>query len=84
MDSRATELQRLGTAVRELRAEAGLSQEALAAAADMHRNYVGGVERAERNPSFTLLLKLARGLGCRPSELLERFETVAVRDSPGD
>jgi transcriptional regulator with XRE-family HTH domain len=74
MAPKSIELARFGRAVRELRIEAGFSQEALADAADLHRNYVGGVERGERNLSFTVLVKVARGLGRRPSELLERFE----------
>jgi transcriptional regulator with XRE-family HTH domain len=71
---KSIELARLGRTVRELRTEAGLSQEGLAHASDMHRNYVGGVERGERNMSFEALLKLARGLQRRPSEVLARFE----------
>jgi transcriptional regulator with XRE-family HTH domain len=74
MPPKSIELACLGHIVRGLRAEVGLSQEALAHAADLHPNYVGGVERGERNPSFAALLKLARGLGRRPSEVLERLE----------
>jgi transcriptional regulator with XRE-family HTH domain len=82
MAPKSIELARLGNAVRELRLEVGFSQEALADAADLHRNYVGGVERGERNLSFTALVKLAGGLGRRPSEVLERFERSSEGGAP--
>jgi transcriptional regulator with XRE-family HTH domain len=63
-----------GRAVREARARRGLSQEQLAEAADMHRNYVGAIERGEINPTLRILLKLRRGLGLRLSELIGVFE----------
>jgi transcriptional regulator with XRE-family HTH domain len=64
------ELVALGTRVRALRAEAGKTQERLAADAGIHWTYVGQVERGERNPSFKNLLKLARGLDQPLSEVL--------------
>jgi transcriptional regulator with XRE-family HTH domain len=82
MAPKSEELVRLGRAVRALRREAGISQEALAHAAGLHRNYVGGVERGERNISFTVLLKLARGMERRPAELVERFQSAG--DGDGD
>lgn len=60
----------LGRRVCELREGAGLTQEALAHAAGLHWTYVGQVERGERNLSYRSLLKLARGLGIAPSELV--------------
>ena len=60
-----------GKRVRELRLALNLSQEKLAERAELHRNYVGGVERGERNVSLVNIVKLAHGLDTAPSELLE-------------
>jgi transcriptional regulator with XRE-family HTH domain len=59
----------LGHAIRELRLAKGLSQEALAAACGLDRTYVSGVERGERNPSLTNILRLARALDSSLVEL---------------
>jgi transcriptional regulator with XRE-family HTH domain len=65
----------LGLAIREVRLRVGISQEGLADRSGMHRTYVGGIERGERNVSFGNLLKLASALEVRPSELLARYES---------
>jgi transcriptional regulator with XRE-family HTH domain len=64
----------LGRAVRELRARRGLSQEHLGFRSDLHRNYVGAIERGEINPTFRILLKLERGLQLPLSEVVECYE----------
>ena len=61
---------RLGDAVRNRRLSLKLSQEALAERIDCHRNYVGNVERGEQNITVDLLVRFAKGLGCKAGELL--------------
>jgi transcriptional regulator with XRE-family HTH domain len=64
-----------GRALRELRTEAGISQERLAQLAGLDRTYVSGIERGERNPSLANILKLADALGVRGSEWARRAES---------
>ncbi len=69
----ATKEQRLaafGARVRELRLERGLSQEDLAEKAGLHRNYVGGIERGERNVALDNIYRLALALEVNAGDLL--------------
>jgi len=55
-------LRRLGNRIREKRKHLGMTQEQLAHHADLDRSYVGGIERGERNISFSVLCQVARAL----------------------
>ena len=56
--------------VRQVRDELDLTQEDLAYEADIDRTYVSGIERAKRNPSLTMIVKLADRLKTTPGALL--------------
>ena len=56
------ELISLGLAIKELRHELGISQEALAFEAGIDRSYISQLERGLVNPTFSLLLSLANAL----------------------
>lgn len=61
---------RLARHLRALRAERGLSQEGLADLAELHRTYVGSIERSERNVSLDNVERLAAALGVDVCDLL--------------
>jgi transcriptional regulator with XRE-family HTH domain len=58
------DLRTLGTRIRECRKTLDLTQEGLAASADIDRSYIGGVERGERNVTFTVLCQICAALKC--------------------
>jgi transcriptional regulator with XRE-family HTH domain len=68
------ELLALGRALRELRARRGYSQESLGFRAELHRNYIGGIERGELNITFRVLLKITHALHVPLSELIAMYE----------
>lgn len=63
-------LTNLGEAIRSMRSERGLSQEALAVDAELDRSYVGGIERGEHNLTVMNLNKISSALGVKMSALL--------------
>jgi transcriptional regulator with XRE-family HTH domain len=66
-----------GDAIRAIRKEQGISQEALALKCGLDRSYYGAVERGERNVSLTNIIRIADALQTRPA-------TVFARAEPGE
>lgn len=60
---------KLGKRLRELRKAANMSQEALGFKANIHRTYIGSIERGEQNVSIDNLQKLAKALKIEVKEL---------------
>jgi len=67
---RSRSLEKLGTSIRRLRVAAGLSQEKLGFMTGLHRTYLGGVERGERNIGFLNLLRIARALNVKVEDVV--------------
>jgi transcriptional regulator with XRE-family HTH domain len=61
---------RLGSNLKRLREAKGLSQEKFAFEARVHRTYVSDLERGARNPTISIVDKLAQALGVTASDLL--------------
>lgn len=60
----------VGRILRELREAKGWSQEELGFQSGLHRNYIGGIERGERNVAILNIAILAAALGVWPRDLL--------------
>ncbi|MCE2394513.1 helix-turn-helix transcriptional regulator [Candidatus Poribacteria bacterium] len=67
-------LKKFGDRVRSLRNQAGISQEKLAEMAEMHRTYISGIERGERNVSLINIMRLASALNVSVSKLMEGID----------
>lgn len=61
---------KFGNKVREIRIQRGLSQEQLAHLANVHRTYIGMIERAEKNITLINIQKIANGLNINLIDLL--------------
>jgi transcriptional regulator with XRE-family HTH domain len=64
----------LGSRIREFRLKQRFSQESFADHCGLHRTYMGGIERGERNLTMQTVLTVAKGLGLTMSELLSGIE----------
>lgn len=62
---------KFGEKVREIRNSQNLSQEQLAHLADVHRTYIGMVERAEKNITLVNIEKIANALNVKIKDLLD-------------
>ena len=65
-----------------LRQAKGWSQEDLADEAGLHRTYVSGIERKVRNPTITVLERLAKALKLAPGRLLDELDPYAKTSPP--
>ena len=65
-----------GKVIRELRLDAGLTQEQLGLEAGLRRTFVSLLELGQQQPSLTTLFKLAPALGVQPSEIVRRTELL--------
>lgn len=63
----------LGEKVRTERKKAELSQEELAEKADLNRNYIGEIERAEKKITLETLVKIAKALKLRLRDLIDEL-----------
>ena len=67
------QLKAFGLRVRKFREALDWSQDQLAEQADLHRTYISGLERGERNVSVLNILRLARALKTTPGKILDHI-----------
>jgi len=65
---------RIGRVIRKQRKRRGLSQESLAALANINRSYLGEIERGSASPSIEMIQKLATAMNERLSLIIEEYE----------
>lgn len=78
----APELLALAGAIRQLRRERNLSQEALAFAAGVHPKHVSEIERANKDPRATTVIRLADALGVTVAALYDLSEAPPHAPKP--
>lgn len=75
MSAQPPDVAALGRAVRLIREERGISQVQLAAETGFMQSWISNVERGQRNPSWSNVVRLAEGLGVSAAELVGRAES---------
>ena len=70
-----------GIVIKRRRGHLALSQQQLAARADLHRTYISDVERGARNLSFDSIYSISKGLGVSPSLLFAEAELDAHKSA---
>ena len=63
----------IGKRIAQARIENKLSQEKLAELSGLHKNYIGSIERAEKNPTIIVLHKISKALGTSLAEILKNI-----------
>src|SRR5690606_774573 len=76
-------LKLVGSKIRDLRKQKGLSQEQLGEIAGFHFSYIGGIERAEKNISLLNLAKIADALDTEVYELFSYTRSVKASNHTG-
>jgi transcriptional regulator with XRE-family HTH domain len=71
-------LKLFGERLREIRTERNLSQERLAELAGLDRNYIGQIERAERNVALVNIIRIAKALEIEPQDLFTSFTAAKL------
>ncbi len=71
-------LKRFGLTIKRLRERKGISQEKLGEISDLHRTYIGMIERAERNITLKNIEKIAKALGTDISKIFEELESTNI------
>lgn len=66
----------IGNNIRQLRIDAGYSQESFGEHCDIERSYMGRIERGEQNISMTVFVRLCLGLRCNPECIIPGFFTL--------
>jgi transcriptional regulator with XRE-family HTH domain len=66
------QIRQFGLEVKRRRMDLGLTQEEFAGLSGLHRTYISGIERGDRNPTLDIILRLALALSCAPGDLLPR------------
>ena len=69
-----------GDALREIRKEKGISQEQLALNSGLDRTYMSLIERGVQSPTLRSVVKIAKVLGVKPSEIIVRMEALMPKD----
>ncbi len=77
-------VKKLGERVRRLRKAKGLSQEQLAELSGLHTNYIGQVERGEKNLTIETLQKIVAGLDVSLEELFRFLDPMERKDAMGE
>lgn len=77
-------VEKVGERIRRLRKEKGLSQERLAERSGLHTNYIGQVERGEKNLTLETLEKIVLGLDISLEELFRFLDPMKHRDALGE
>lgn len=80
-ESKSELVQRIGERIRRVRKEINLSQEQLAERSGLHTNYVGQVERGEKNLTLETLEKVVGGLGISLEELFRYIGPMKQKDA---